>query len=516
MKRAVRFQSTRYYFFAFSATVFILGATFYFLHGGLNLGVDFKSGITLQFQIAPASFTLQYSGKGTADVSLPVGEQALTSAGDFIVETTDPLTSLKTTHPFKFADYKSVQELVNDVAAKVPGVAFTKVGDMSVPPSSIVPPVNLADISGKSYTFNIQPQPGVGTAVTMSDVRSTLSPLGQFDLQQAGKPEGQEFIAKVEAPSKEDPAFQTATQQKLVQLLAPKFGADQIVMKSTNYVGARVSQALSRQSVWLVVVALFLILIYLILRFKPIYAVAAVLALFHDALLMLSYNSVFHIEVDTGTVAAILTILGYSINDTIVIFDRVRENLGLMRGQGLETILDTSVTQNLVRTGLTSGATMLAVIALFALTTGSIKIFALNMLVGIIEGSYSTVFIASPIVLEWENYQERRRRRIEAERFGIKTTKPVVVEDPELDEEEEDNAEPLSAEALSVKTEAEVQAEHAAEVAAAAPSDGQSVPQVAENQNADDAAKGKILSYPGGQSQGYRFRHKRHKGRHHH
>ena len=171
-------------------------------------------------------------------------------------------------------------------------------------------------------------------------------------------------------------------------------------------------------------------------RFPFVYGVAAVGALVHDALIMLGFAAVFRVEIDAATIAAILTILGYSINDTIVIFDRVRENQNLMRESSLETLLDASVTQTLGRTIITSGATMMAVLALFLLTSGSMKNFGLLMIVGIVEGTYSTIFIASPIVLEWETVMSRRRKRRELVKYGIHDhAKPAPAEEPEVDEE---------------------------------------------------------------------------------
>ncbi|MCX7039386.1 MAG: protein translocase subunit SecF [Spirochaetes bacterium] len=278
----------------------------------------------------------------------------------------------------------------------------------------------------------------------MADVRSTLSSLGQFDLQVVGRPANQEFIARMEAKT-EDPEFQNRTETAVLKLLGDKYGADQVILKRTDFVGPRLSGSLARQSVWLILVALVLIQIYMAFRFKLIYAVSAVLALVHDAAVMLAFMAVFRVEVDAGTIAAILTVIGYSINDTIVIFDRVRENQPLMRGASLESILDTSVTQTLGRTVITSGATFLTVFSLFLLTSGTMKNFALAMIVGIFEGTYSTVFIASPIVLEWENMRERRRKRREREKYGFGSAEAGRVEKagevlresaPELPDEE--------------------------------------------------------------------------------
>jgi preprotein translocase subunit SecF len=518
MKRVIRFQRTRYVFFAFSGSLFIIGALFFALRG-FNLGVDFKAGVSIQFQIAPASFSLQYTGAEKAEAVLPTGEQAITASGDFIITLTNPQSAIRQEHPFHFGDYETIRDLT-DAIAKIPGMTVTAKGVMDVSPSQIVPPVSTADISTAAYTFNVEPKNVAGQKIAITDVRAALAPLDKFDLQTAGSAGNQEFMARVQTNT-EDSSFLTTTQSRVRELLGAKFGADQVILKQTDFVGPRVSQALGTQSIWLVLIAVVLILIYMMFRFPPIYAVAAVLALVHDALIMLTYNSVFRIEMDAGTIAAILTILGYSINDTIVIFDRVRENSKLMRGASLELMLDTSVSQTLGRTVITSGATLLTVLSLFFLTTGSMHIFSLNMLVGIIEGSYSTIFIASPIVLEWEKWMDKRRKRREKEKFGIGVVKPKEVEaEPEEEELE------AGAPAEEVRPDAVMMAGAQSQdpFAGAAPQSpdqpdaGADASQPGDQKPGQDGQppQGKILSFPGGQNQGYRHRHKRHKGRHHH
>ena len=213
--------------------------------------------------------------------------------------------------------------------------------------------------------------------------------------------------------------FQIDTANTLKKTIEDKYGTGEYVQKSAEFVGARMAQSLASQTIWLVIIAIALILVYMIIRFHPyVFGIAAVLGILHDAVIMLSFDAVFKIQFDAGTIAAILTILGYSINDTIVNFDRARENMGLMRGDSLRSILDTSVTQTLSRTFITSGATLLTVIALFILTSGTIKDFALNMIVGIVEGTYST-FISAFIVVAWVNASDRRRKTGELKKYGI-------------------------------------------------------------------------------------------------
>ena len=201
------------------------------------------------------------------------------------------------------------------------------------------------------------------------------------------------------------------------------------------------------QTIWLVLIAVLGIFVYMFFRFHPwIYGAAAILGILHDALVMLSFDAVFRVEIDAATIAAILTILGYSINDTIVNFDRARENLTLMRGESLRNILDTSVTQTLTRTFITSGATLLTVIALFVLTSGSIKNFALNMIVGIVEGTYST-FLSAFFVIEWTRWREGKRKASELKKYGFGgAEKPLetAVDGEPAEEESATDAEPAA------------------------------------------------------------------------
>ncbi|MGA2615711.1 MAG: protein translocase subunit SecF [Spirochaetia bacterium] len=450
MKRVIQFSKARFYFFGFSALLILVGIGGFIANHGFNLGVDFKAGIELQFQVAPASFSIQYSGPDKAEISIPAGEQALTSAGNIIITVTSSKNGTKKDYAFRYTDYPTVQALTEAIS-KVPGISVQQKGNMDEVPTRLVPLPRPADITDKAYSINLSPGPGRGVLTTLTDVRSTLAPLGQFDMQEVGGPANQEYMVRIEAKS-DNQSFQTDTEAKVMSLLGAKYGPDQVILKSSNFVGPRLAQGLVTQTIWLVVIAVALILIYMIFRFHPpIYAVAAVIGICHDALVMIGFDAVFRVEVDAATIAAILTILGYSINDTIVIFDRVRENKNLMRGSPLRTILDTSVTQTLSRTFITSGATLLTVIALFILTSGSIKNFALNMIIGIVEGTYST-FISSFIVLEWTRMMDRRHKKRDMEKYGMSTpqVKPILAAAgvPFAEPEEEAEVEPEEETAL--------------------------------------------------------------------
>jgi preprotein translocase subunit SecF len=142
-------------------------------------------------------------------------------------------------------------------------------------------------------------------------------------------------------------------------------------------------------------------LVYIAFRFEWVYGAAAVIAVFHDVLITLGFFSLFHYEISLTVIAALLTLVGYSMNDTIVIFDRVRENLRLMRRESLTEIVNKSINQTLSRTILTSGLTFLTVLVLFLMGGEVLRAFSFAMVVGVVVGTYSSFGIAAPIVVFW-------------------------------------------------------------------------------------------------------------------
>src|SRR5262249_16723735 len=142
-----------------------------------------------------------------------------------------------------------------------------------------------------------------------------------------------------------------------------------------------------------------------------IYGLGAVIAVFHDTLITIGLFSIFDKEISLTVIVALLTLVGYSMNDTIVIFDRIRENLKFSRRESLESLMNRSVNQTLGRTIMTSGLTFLTVIALFIWGGPVLHGFSFALVCGIIVGTYSSVFIASPIVLFWHNFVEQRKKK---------------------------------------------------------------------------------------------------------
>jgi preprotein translocase subunit SecF len=168
---------------------------------------------------------------------------------------------------------------------------------------------------------------------------------------------------------------------------------------SREIVGPTMGKDLQSKGIWATVAALGGILIYVMFRFRFTFAVGAIVAAFHDILITIVFLSWFHYDLSLNVIAALLTITGYSVNDTIVVFDRVRENQRAMRRVPLDEIVNKSVNQTLGRTVITSSATFLAVFALYAFGGEVLRGFAFTMLIGVVTGTYSTVFIAAAIAI---------------------------------------------------------------------------------------------------------------------
>jgi len=185
------------------------------------------------------------------------------------------------------------------------------------------------------------------------------------------------------------------TANRDIQIVGPKVGAD-----------------LSHQAIEATLLALAGMLVYIWFRFEWIYGVGAVLAVFHDTIITIGIFSILNKEITLTVIAALLTLVGYSMNDTIVIFDRIRENLSMNRREKLVDVINRSVNQTLSRTVMTSGLTFIAVLALFLFGGPVLHGFSLALVIGILIGTYSSVFVASPIVLFWHDWADKRKKPV--------------------------------------------------------------------------------------------------------
>ena len=175
-------------------------------------------------------------------------------------------------------------------------------------------------------------------------------------------------------------------------------------------VGPKIGQELGKKAMWAIVAALIAILLYIGLRFEFRFAVAAVAALFHDVILTVGLLSLTGREISLAVVAALLTIVGYSLNDTIVVFDRIREDLRKYHRQKYDDVINASINETLGRTVMTSVTTLIVVLFLFFMGGQVLRDFSFALLVGVIVGTYSSIFVASPILVEWYHRSPKQRR----------------------------------------------------------------------------------------------------------
>jgi preprotein translocase subunit SecF len=189
---------------------------------------------------------------------------------------------------------------------------------------------------------------------------------------------------------------------QMIDRLQKKLGADMVPDKAlrVEWVGPKAGKALRDSARNAVAIAIVFIMLYLAFRFDLRFAPGVIVACVHDAMVVIGVFILLRKEVTLSTIAAILTVVGYSMNDTVVVYDRIRENLGKHRGKSFAQIINLSVSETLSRTILTSGATMLSVLAFFIYGTGVIKDFMLALVVGIIAGTYSSIYVAAPLT-EW-------------------------------------------------------------------------------------------------------------------
>jgi len=252
---------------------------------------------------------------------------------------------------------------------------------------------------GVDFTGGTLLQIRFDTEVVASDVRIALGEAGfeNLQVQDFGR-EGEFLIRMAEFTEGGDRELSNRVEETLNQ----EFGADSYNVVRTEAVGPKVGSELRQRAVGAVLISFLLTLIYLGFRFEWRFGLAAVIATIHDVLIAFGVISVMNIEISLPTVAAILTIIGYSLNDTIIIFDRIRENLKKHRRLPYIDILDLSINETLPRTVMTSGTTLAVLLALAIFGGAVIREFTIVLIVGVIIGTYSSIFVASPALLEVE------------------------------------------------------------------------------------------------------------------
>lgn len=190
----------------------------------------------------------------------------------------------------------------------------------------------------------------------------------------------------------------------VINSLSGNFALGNFSIYNVEIVGATVGKQLRIQAFWATMYALLGMLVYIAFRFEWVYGAAAVIAVFHDVLITIGFFSIFRYQISLTVIAALLTLVGYSMNDTIVIFDRVREDSRLMRREAFADVVNKAINQTLSRTILTSGLTFLTVLVLYIMGGEVLRAFSFAMVVGVVVGTYSSFGIAAPIVVLWNKY----------------------------------------------------------------------------------------------------------------
>jgi preprotein translocase subunit SecF len=247
-------------------------------------------------------------------------------------------------------------------------------------------------------------------------IRAAVSSAGIKDsrIQRYGPAANDEFIIALEQKATDEKALDSG-KQLIINALNNSPLAQKFEVRNVEIVGPQVGNQLKWQAFWATMYSLLGMLIYLAFRFELIYGVAAVVAVFHDTLFTLGVFSLTNTEISLTVIAALLTLIGYSMNDTIVIFDRIRENLKLSRRESMRELVNKSINQTLSRTILTSGLTFLTVISLYLFGGQVLHGFSFALVVGILIGTYSSIAVAAPMLVA---YQEAR-----AEKMGRLSTK---------------------------------------------------------------------------------------------
>lgn len=238
----------------------------------------------------------------------------------------------------------------------------------------------------------------IGKSYDVEDIRAIIKAHNIDAYVSEAGDNNQEVLIRIASVPNDD-----EIQAQILNDIKEKYGIDDSAVLSLEKVGPTVGGELTRNAIYAIAIACVLMLIYIWIRFEIRFGVAAIIALVHDALIMLAVVAITNTQINTPFVAAVLTIVGYSINDTIVVFDRIRENrrkLGKKKMNPFE-LADMSIEQTLARSINTTLTTLFTITALYIFGVPSIKEFALPIIVGIVSGAYSSIFIASPIWATW-------------------------------------------------------------------------------------------------------------------
>jgi preprotein translocase subunit SecF len=285
-------------------------------------------------------------------------------------------------------------------------IPFTKYRYIAVAISSVVNLLVIAfllfkgPLLGVDFAGGTVAQLKFSRAATISEIRTALGEMGAGDtvIQDFGQEGSNEFLVRLQRTSVQLGELGEEMKARLTK----QFGAGQFEVRRIESVGPKVGKELRERGAWSVIAATIMMGFYIWVRFELRFGLGAVIALIHDVLVTIGALMLAHYEFDLTILAALLTVVGFSVNDTVIVCDRVRENTRKIKRESLESIINMSINETLSRTIITTGTAILVLLALFLLGGGVIRPFAFALLVGFASGVYSTIFIASPVILLWE------------------------------------------------------------------------------------------------------------------
>jgi preprotein translocase subunit SecF len=367
------------YFFALSGILLAIGWSAIFFKGGLKYGIDFRGGTNVDVRfVQPPNIDQLRAGLEAQGL----GSTEIQSIRDIASPNSNEVTI--------FVEQSGQDDQARDEGRnKV--LAALKV---TYAVAEAKPDFNAATAS--SLAAVLSKRDPLGLSVSAADKYQTLAKnlLAYRDKDKNGVVTSLDELSRVDGAT-----------SAVISALKDNYNLAPFVIRNAEIVGAKVGSELRNQAIRVTLYALAGMLVYIAFRFEWVYGAAAVVAVFHDVLITLGLFKIFGFEISLTVIAALLTLVGYSMNDTIVIFDRIRENNRLLRKEAFAEVVNKSINQTLSRTILTSGLTFLTVLVLFLMGGQVLRAFAFALVVGIVVGTYSSFGIAAPLVVAWNRWR---------------------------------------------------------------------------------------------------------------
>ncbi|TFG79859.1 MAG: protein translocase subunit SecF [Chrysiogenales bacterium] len=380
----IKFINKRYYAFALSGLIIIAGLVT-FVSRGFNMGIDFSGGTLIEVSLQENT-SVQQLRNTLAKINL--GDAQITRIGGenkFFIKTLASLKKLNLNNTGKMEDIEEYEIVAREIRS---GIMDAAERDQAAAGKIDLNNTAEGEIARFLRDKGLNDEDAQASAQIVIGLRkSDTGIIADFSaLEKAG------------------------VKHRVMDVLRSSAFLGKFTFLSVEFVGPQVGKELRRKAALACIWALIGMLIYIAFRFKFLYGISGILTLAHDVLIALSFILFFNIEMSLQVIAALLTIVGYSINDTIVLFDRLRDNLKIMRKDNLEIILDKSINETLSRTIITSVTVFLTVLSLFFFGGEVIHPFAFTMLVGVVTGTYSTIYQSCAWLKAWEKYFLKRKK----------------------------------------------------------------------------------------------------------